>query len=151
MSAGFEQLDDLLTRIHLARQRPSWRRRVLDDAGPIANVSTLRVLRAVEQRTDGASVKDVAEYAGVEQSTASRMVTSVVAGGLLTKASSADDQRRCVLVLTDLGRQALATVTDRRQHAIADLVADWPDGDVEALIALLDRLAERLEASAVTA
>jgi len=144
----YDHLDELLTRIHAVRQRRSWRRRVLDDGGPVAGVSTLRVLRAVEQcqqAADGASVSDVAEYMAVEHSTASRTVATVVAAGLLTKTSATDDQRRCVLVLTDVGRKALTTVTDRRRELVAETFADWPDADVDALVTLLDRLAERFE------
>jgi DNA-binding MarR family transcriptional regulator len=143
----YDQLDELLTRIHVARQRPSWRRRVLDEAGPVTNVSTLRVLRAVEhcQQTGGASVRDVAEYVAVEHSTASRTVGAAVAAGLLTKTSATDDQRRCVLVLSEVGREALARVTDRRRDLVAETIADWPEADVETLVDLLDRLTERLE------
>ncbi len=143
----YDQLDELLTRIHVARQRPSWRRRLLDEAGPVTNVSTLRVLRAVEhcQQTGGASVRDVAEYVAVEHSTASRTVGAAVAAGLLTKTSATDDQRRCVLVLSEVGREALARVTDRRRDLVAETIADWPEADVETLVDLLDRLTERLE------
>ena len=147
----YDQLDDLLTRIHLARQRPNWRRRPLDDAGPGANVSTLRVLRAVEegQRFGGdASIRDVADYMAVEHSTASRTVAAVVAAGLLTKTFAPDDQRRCALVLTDVGRKALATVTDRRRELVAEAIADLPDTDVDTLVALLGRLTERFERGA---
>ena len=143
----YDHLDELLTRIHVARQRPSWRRRLLDGASPVTNVSTLRVLRAVEQcqQTGGASIRDVAEYMAVEHSTASRTVAAVVAAGLMTKTSAADDQRRCVLVLTDVGRKALATVTDRRRELVAETIADWPETDVDTLVTLLDRLTERFE------
>jgi len=143
----YDQLDELLTRIHVARQRPSWRRRLLDEAGPVTNVSTLRVLRAVEhcQQSGGASIRDVAEYVAVEHSTASRTVGAAVAAGLLTKTSATDDQRRCVLVLSEVGREALARVTDRRRDLVAETIADWPEADVETLVDLLDRLTERLE------
>jgi DNA-binding MarR family transcriptional regulator len=146
----YDQLDELLTRIHVARQRPSWRRRVLDGAGPVTNVSTLRVLRAVEhcQQNGGASIRDVAEYVAVEHSTASRTVGAAVAAGLLTKTSATDDQRRCVLVLSDVGREALARVTDRRRELVAETIADWPETDVETLVTLLDRLTERFERGA---
>ena len=147
----YDQLDDLLTRIHLARQRPNWRRRLLDDAGPVASVSTLRVLRAVEecQRFGGdASIRDVADYMAVEHSTASRTVAAVVAAGLLTKTFAPDDQRRCARVLTDVGRKALATVTDRRRELVAEAIADLPDTDVDTLVALLGRLTERFERAA---
>ncbi|MGE0218764.1 MarR family winged helix-turn-helix transcriptional regulator [Mycolicibacterium sp.] len=144
----YDDLDDLLTRIHVARQRPAWRRRLLDGAGPVTNVSTLRVLRAVEhsqQRGTGAAIRDVAEYLAIEQSTASRTVAAVVAAGLVTKTFSADDQRRCTLVLTDVGRKAVATVTERRRDLVAEAVSDWPDADVDTLVELLDRLTHRLE------
>jgi DNA-binding MarR family transcriptional regulator len=147
----YDHLDELLTRLHVARQRPSWRRRLLDGGDPVASVSTLRVLRAVEhsqQSSDGASISDVAEYTAVEHSTASRTVASVVAAGLLTKANATDDQRRCVLVLTDVGRKALATVTDRRRELVAETISDWPDNDVDTLVTLLERLTERFESSA---
>ena len=117
----------------------------------MASVSTLRVLRAVEhcqQAGGGASISDVAEYMAVEHSTASRTVAAVVAAGLLTKTSATDDQRRCVLVLTDVGRKALATVTDRRRELVAETIADWPDADVDTLVTLLDRLTERFERAA---
>jgi DNA-binding MarR family transcriptional regulator len=142
----YDHLDELLTRLHIARQRPSWRRRLLR-GDPVSNVSTLRVLRAVEQSGDGASVSDVAEYMAVEHSTASRTVGAVVAAGLLTKAYATDDQRRCVLVLTDVGRKALATVTDRRRELVAETIADWPDADIDTLVVLLERLTDRFEIS----
>ena len=143
----FDQLDDLLTRIHFARQQPVWRGRVLGTDSPVANVSTLRVLRAVEQcrQTGGASIRDVADFMGVDHSTASRMVATVVASGLLSKFSAVDDQRRCALVLTDLGRNELAAVTERRRDLVAEIVADWSDSDVDTLVELLDRLTDRFE------
>ncbi len=147
-ASRYEHLDELLTRIHLVRQRPAWRRRLLAGAGPVTNVSMLRVLRAVEecQRIGGgASIRDVAEFMAVEQSTASRTVAADVAAGLLTKTSVPEDPRRCALVLTDSGRKALATAADRRRDLVAETIADWPDTDVDTLVALLDRLAERFE------
>lgn len=147
----FDQLDDLLTRIHVARQRPSWRRRLLDGADPVTNVSTLRTLRAVEHHQrdgGGASIGDVADYLAVEHSTASRTVSAVVAAGLLTKTPADDDQRRSVLVLTDIGVKALATVTDRRRELVAETVADWDHTDIDRLVTLLERLTERMESAA---
>jgi len=147
LHSHYDDLDELLTRIHVARQRPGWRRRLLEESGPVTSVTTLRVLRAVErcQQVGGASVRDVAEYMAIEQSTASRTVAAVVASGLLTKTSATDDQRRCVLVLTDVGRKALAEVTDRRRELVAETIADWPDADVDTLVSLLGRLAQRFE------
>lgn len=147
----YDQLDELLTRIHVARQRPHWRRRHLDGTGPVTNISTLRVLRAVQecqQDSGGASIRDVAEYMAVEHSTASRIVAAVVAAGLLTKTSAPDDQRRCALVLTDVGSDALTTVIERRRELLAEAVADWTDTDADSLVALLERLTDSFERAA---
>jgi DNA-binding MarR family transcriptional regulator len=147
----YDDLDELLTRIHLARQRPTWRRRLLDGSGPVTTVSTLRVLRAVEQcapQAGGASIRDVADFLAVDHSTASRTVATVVEAGLLTKTSAPDDQRRRALVLTDAGRRALAHVTDRRRQLVAETIADWPEVDVDTLVDLLDALTRRIELAA---
>ncbi|OCB48895.1 MarR family transcriptional regulator [Mycobacterium vulneris] len=144
----YNQLDELLVRIHTVRQRPGWRRRLIDASGSVPSLSTLRVLRAVEQREKAghsASVGDVAEYMAVEHSTASRTVANVVAAGLLTKTQDTEDQRRCVLALTAAGRQALADVTERRQEMVAETVAGWPESDVDTLVDLLQQLVADFE------
>ncbi|AFP37768.1 MarR family winged helix-turn-helix transcriptional regulator [Mycolicibacterium smegmatis] len=144
----YNELDELLVRVHTVRQRPGWRRRLIDDTGSVPSLSTLRVLRAVEQKEktgQGASIGEVAEYMAVEHSTASRSVANVVAAGLLTKTLSPDDQRRCVLVLTDVGRKALSEVTGRRRQMVAETVADWPAEDVDTLVGLLERLVTDFE------
>jgi DNA-binding MarR family transcriptional regulator len=51
-------------------------------------------------------------------------------------------------VLTDIGVQALATVTDRRRDLVAETVADWDAADIDRLVILLERLTERFEAAA---
>ncbi|MBU8809518.1 MarR family winged helix-turn-helix transcriptional regulator [Mycolicibacterium goodii] len=144
----YNELDELLVRVHTVRQRPGWRRRLIDDTGTVPSLSTLRVLRAVEQKEktgQGASIGEVAEYMAVEHSTASRSVGNVVAAGLLTKTLSPDDQRRCVLVLTDTGRKALSEVTERRRQMVAETVAEWPAEDVDTLVDLLERLVTDFE------
>lgn len=144
----YNQLDELLVRVHTVRQRPGWRRRLIDPAATVPTLSTLRVLRAVEQREKAgqpASIREVAEYMAVEHSTASRTVTGAVAAGLLTKTLAAEDQRRCMLALTDAGRKALAEVTERRRDMVAETVAHWADDDVDTLVDLLQRLVTDFE------
>ncbi|MGV0741080.1 MarR family winged helix-turn-helix transcriptional regulator [Mycolicibacterium sp. XJ870] len=140
----YNELDELLVRIHAVWQRPGWRRGLIDASGAVPTLSTLRVLRAVEQRK-AASIGEVAEHMAVEHSTASRTVAGAVNAGLLTKNLAADDQRRCVLVLTDKGRSALAEVTERRREMVAETVTDWPETDVDTLVDLLDRLVTDFE------
>jgi DNA-binding MarR family transcriptional regulator len=144
----YDQLDDLLTQIRNARQRPAWRSRLFAGLEGVTTLSTLRVLRAVEQcerAGSGASIGDVADYMAVEHSTASRTVANVVAAGLLRKSPAADDHRRCALTLTARGRSELAKVTARRHKMVAEAIAHWPDEDVETLVALLERLVAEFE------
>ena len=144
----YNQLDELLVRIRIVRQRPGWRRRLIDASGSVPSLSTLRVLRAVEQREKAgqrAAVGEVAEYMAVEHSTASRTVANVVAAGLLTKTHDAEDQRRCVLTLTEEGRNALADVTERRREMVAETVAEWSESDVDKLVDLLEQLVTDFE------
>jgi DNA-binding MarR family transcriptional regulator len=147
-TSRYGTLDDLLMRVRRARQRPTWRRRLFADSSAIASLSTLRVVRAIEQREKSgwsASVSDVAEYMAVEQSTASRTVAGVVAAGLVRKSPAPDDQRRCELTLTDAGRCELAKVGSRRHQLVAEAVADWSEDDVDTLITLLERFVVNLE------
>lgn len=147
-SSRYDELDELLTRILNTRQRPDWRRRLLDGAAPGTSMSSLRALRAVEQREltgQCASIGDVADFLAVEHSTASRTVSAVVAAGLLTKRPAADDQRRTLLTLTDVGRETLTQVTERRREMLTEVVAGWPDADVDTLVTLLLRLVTGLE------
>ena len=65
--------------------------------------------------------------------------------GFLTKTLAADDQRRCVVVLTEHGRRALAAVTERRRELVAQTVRDWPADDVDTLVGLLERLVTDFE------
>jgi DNA-binding MarR family transcriptional regulator len=148
---SFDHLDDVLARIHAARLRPSWRRRLFEGAGAITSVSVLRALRAVERCEHSgavASVGVVADYMAIEHSTASRLIGRIVESGLLVKSSAPDDQRRCLLMLTERGRQGLTDITARRRQLVAEAVTEWPAGDLETLLALLDRLADDFERGA---
>jgi DNA-binding MarR family transcriptional regulator len=148
MSPALDHLDEVLARVHQARQRPAWRRRLFEGQTAVTSLSTLRALRAVERGDAsgaGASVGDVADYMVIEHSTASRLVGRLVESGLLAKTNSPLDQRRCVLNLTEVGRKALDDVTDRRRQMVADSVAGWSVRDVDTLLTLLDRLADDFE------
>jgi DNA-binding MarR family transcriptional regulator len=144
----YEQLDELLVRLRTARQRHAWRRGSIEPSDGITRFSTLRVLKAVELAESAernASVRDVAAYTAVEHSTASRAVASAVRAGLLEKSTATEDQRRCLLALTEAGRAALAEAAELRRIAIAETVADWSDGDIQTLLSLLERLASDFE------
>jgi DNA-binding MarR family transcriptional regulator len=140
-----DELDELLVRVRLAHQRPSWRRHLLEGSTHRLGLADLRVLRAVERVTDP-SIRDVADQLGIEHSSASRAVASVVERGFLTRSSAAGDQRRTVLELTTTGRRALEEMTSRRRALVAETVVDWVPADLVRLTELLGRLADDFEA-----
>jgi DNA-binding MarR family transcriptional regulator len=94
---------------------------LLDDAGP---------LRA----------SDVVARLGLDKSTVSRQVASLVALGLVDRAADPDDGRAQVLSTSPEGHRRLGRLRDaRRERWEADL-ADWDTSDVATLAQLLGRL-----------
>ena len=101
---------------------------LLDDAGP---------LRA----------SDVVVRLGLDKSTVSRQVASLVDAGLVDRVADPDDGRAQVLSTSTEGHRRLSEIRDaRRSRWEADL-SDWATDDVAALGALLGRLNRLGEAS----
>lgn len=138
-------LDEAIHGFRVATQRPAYRQRILTGLDFEGGIASLRVLRVVERLTDGSrgpSIRQVADDLGLEHSTASRSVDTLVRGGLLARARCTEDQRQARLSLTERGLRVLDTATAHRQEVLASLVEDWDEGDVETLARLLDRLRE---------
>ncbi|MGY5885801.1 MarR family winged helix-turn-helix transcriptional regulator [Modestobacter lacusdianchii] len=94
---------------------------LLDDAGP---------LRA----------SDVVARLGLDKSTVSRQVASLVDLGLVDRAADPDDGRAQVLSTSEEGHRRLSRLRDaRRARWEADL-SDWDTADVATLAQLLGRL-----------
>ena len=141
-------LDDFLTRIRVAIQRPEYRRRLLSGLDVPGGITMLRLLRAVELLSagNGPSIKDVATRLAVEHSTASRSVDAAVQAGLLSKDSCQDDLRRARLELTSDGRALLSETSRRRRELLDEVTGGWPPEDVDRLVQLLDALCEGFDA-----
>jgi len=136
-------LDEALFDLQRLVRRPGYRAKLLEKLGNQVELSTVRVLRAVERAgTDTPCVGDVADRMMVDPSTASRLVDQQVDAGYLTRQRHPDDRRRSQLVLTDAGKELLAGVTAARRELLADVTADWAPDDLERLSDLLTLLAE---------
>ena len=141
-------LDEAIHGFRVATQRPAYRQRILAGLDFEGGIASLRLLRSVEHLTDGdlgPSIRQVADDLGIEHSTASRSVDSLVRGGLLARGRCADDQRQARLSLTERGLRILGEATSHRQEVLSSLVADWGERDVEILAELLDRLRQRFD------
>ncbi|MUL42441.1 winged helix-turn-helix transcriptional regulator [Streptomonospora sp. PA3] len=119
-----------------------WSRRWLSPSGlgvDRDNARDVWVTEAVRDRqgAHGASVNEVADELGIDQSGASRLIAQAADRGFLRKEDSPADARRRVLVVTEEGRELLRTAHAWQESVFADLTADWPDRDVRELHRLM--------------
>lgn len=94
---------------------------LLDDAGP---------LRA----------SDVVTRLGLDKSTVSRQVASLVDLGLVDRAADPDDGRAQVLSTSEEGHRRLSEIRDARRSRWETDLADWQTRDVATMAELLGRL-----------
>lgn len=94
----------------------------------------------------GCRISELAHQCGLDVSTVSRHVAHLVEGGHLARSEDPDDRRAARVDLTAKGRRLLTAATRARNALIHDAVADWSDDDVNKLDALVQRLAQALDA-----
>ncbi|MFD4351240.1 MarR family winged helix-turn-helix transcriptional regulator [Nocardia sp. NPDC058518] len=147
MNEPITAINEHLRRLHQLQQRPGYRRRLLDGIDGVANIGTLRILRATE-RAEAAgrspSVRDIAHDLGIEHSTASRAVNETTRLGLTERHACDDDQRRARIELTERGHAAADRATRNRQHIIAAALTGRSDEELEQLDYLLGHLIDGL-------
>ncbi|MCW2674208.1 MAG: MarR family transcriptional regulator [Frankiales bacterium] len=89
---------------------------------------------------------ELAQALGLDPSSVSRQVTAVERAGYVSREGDPDDGRATLLVLTEKGRQAAASVQQKRAQALKVLTPGWSDTDHEELAARLARLNNDLSA-----
>lgn len=133
-------LDHALLELRRLVNRPGYRRRLLGPLGRRIELSTVRVLHAVDQADGPPSIGDVASTLVIDPSTASRLVDQRVSEGLLERTSDPADRRRAVLRLTAAGRELLVELADSRREMLTEVTSGWTDDDRLQLENLLERL-----------
>ena len=133
-------LDRALLEVRRLVNRPGYRRRLLGPLGRRIELSTVRVLHAVDQAPTPPSIGTVAATLAIDPSTASRLVDQRVTEGLLSRSPDPDDRRRLVLTLTPAGRAMLDELAASRTTMLEEVTADWTSADIVALERLLLRL-----------
>ena len=89
-------------------------------------------------------VKDLAARTGLDASTVSRAVSSLVADGLVERRTDPADKRASVLTLTAAGRTALAEKHAWYAGLFAQALGDWSTPELESLLGSLRRMSEDL-------
>ncbi|MDX2973026.1 MarR family winged helix-turn-helix transcriptional regulator [Kribbella solani] len=94
---------------------------------------------AALQGDGGATVNQVADELGIDQSGASRFLAQAVERGYLRKVPSPTDARQRNLLVTAKGARMLAAAHRWQESVFADLTADWDAKDVQRFQAYLQR------------
>ena len=137
-------LDDALVRLRRLWSSP---RQVIDHHGRPIEMSSVLVVEACARGAAAGhpvSVTDVASFADVAASTASRLVDRAVRAQLLQRGSSHLDARRSTLQLTPAGRDFHAHARRTRMDWLSSVVQRWPQQDLATLAELLGRFADSI-------
>ncbi|MFD5734130.1 MarR family winged helix-turn-helix transcriptional regulator [Streptomyces sioyaensis] len=89
-----------------------------------------------------AKLVEVAEWLGVNPSTAMRMVDRLIAAGFADRRINPDNRRETRLGLTEQGRRIVGEVTARRRREIAVVVEHMPPAQRASLVEALTAFAE---------
>ena len=102
----------------------------------IAQVRTLALIEHLQP----VRLRDVAADAGADKAQISRVVTSLVSRGYVTRRALAGDARSAHLELTDAGRAKMSAVERTLDERDSALRASLQAGEAEQLMALLARV-----------
>ncbi len=85
-------------------------------------------------------LSDLASRLGVDVSTVSRQVKTLLDLKFLSKTGDDNDKRASLLVTTKAGQKYKAEISKMRKATIADAMKDWPEVDKKTLLELMDKL-----------
>lgn len=83
---------------------------------------------------------DVADRAGLDKSTVSRQIATLVGLDLLERVPDPDDGRARLVQLSEAGRSRLEAVRERRSERLREVFAQWSTSDLHELARLLGKL-----------
>jgi DNA-binding MarR family transcriptional regulator len=133
----------------LARTAPlvsRWIERLLAGHEPPLTVPQYLVLQSIEEGNLLGS--DLARRAAVSPAAISQLLDTLTLAGLIERLRTDDDRRRQPLALTEAGRAALSSAEGLLRDRLAELLADLPPPETDALARGLARLAHALGGTA---
>jgi DNA-binding MarR family transcriptional regulator len=132
----------------IQREMTTFARRARASAGrlhPELSLVSYTLLGHLEEQ-DGCRATDLAAHYALDKSTVSRQVAALERADLIERRLDPEDHRVQVLHLTDAGRRILAQVTENRQAAFRERLADWPEDDLTRFAGYLERYVRVLPA-----
>lgn len=139
------QIDRLLLTLVRRATDPRGNRRINELAGADIERAGAAMLGRIGDM-EPARLSELAQAAGVDVSTASRQVGSLVEAGFVRRTPDPTDRRASLHELTGEGRELRARLVEARRRWVADLVVDLTEDERRTLGDLLGRLADRIEA-----
>ena len=115
-----------------------WVERVLASHDPPLTVAQYLALRAIAK--EPLSGTELARRTGVSGAAVSQLVSALEEARLVVRRQGADDRRSYGLVLTSRGARALESATALASERLAEILADLPRPESDALVKLLDRV-----------
>jgi len=100
------------------------------------------VLSALEE-AGSLTVSELSKYAGMESSTLSPLLKRMADYGVLSRVRSSEDERRVMIALTDMGREAVALVREVVLEGLKGLDLDPPQ--TSQLVRILGEARARIE------
>ena len=110
----------------------------------------LRVLQIVGEKKDP-TAKALATQMGVSQATVTALVDKLVARGLVSRLTSAQDRRQTKITLTNQGEDVLEEAPDALQQRYVRAFADLADWEQAQLVSSLERVAAMLNVDSLDA
>jgi DNA-binding MarR family transcriptional regulator len=126
-------LEQALGQLLLRRNRRALYDAALDSAPAGVDRQTYPVLSGLA-RLGPQSAARLADEIGIDRSGTSRYANRLEAAGLLERSPDPSDGRATLLALTPAGHTAVTGLRNALARHLAGLLADWPDGQAQALI-----------------
>lgn len=112
---------------------------------PRSDINVLGRIAAAAVEDSPCRPRDLADAEGLDPSTISRRIASLVDRGLVERGPDPADGRAHLLRLTDAGLEALRVEKRRRITFVTDQLGDWDEADLRDLARLLGQLSDSLE------
>ncbi|WP_328685200.1 MarR family winged helix-turn-helix transcriptional regulator [Streptomyces sp. NBC_01261] len=125
----------------IQREMTIFARRARASAGrlhPELSLVSYTLLSHLEEQ-GGCRATDLAAHYALDKSTVSRQVAALERADLIERRPDPEDHRVQALHLTPAGRRILAQVTENRQAAFRERLADWPEEDLTRFAGYLER------------
>ncbi|MGN9767391.1 MarR family winged helix-turn-helix transcriptional regulator [Micromonospora sp. SD12] len=132
------RLSELVRSVRLIRRHRA-------DVRPAVPIGLAGLLMQIERLPADCHARELAARSGLDPSTVSRSIASLVSHGLVERRADPADKRASLLTVTPAGRAALTDTYDWYGRILDTALADWTPTEVAAFAAALGRFTRDVE------